>query len=125
MTIGPGEERDHLGFQANRAARGESLANLLLFCQHCNGVYATTLNKAVTKFTLFFIPLFPIYIKHALTCTWCGATTEVSRADADQLVQQSQGPAQQPPMQQAPMQQMPQAPMGQQPPMQYPGGQPR
>ncbi|QUH00492.1 zinc-ribbon domain-containing protein [Saccharopolyspora erythraea] len=73
------------------------VANLLLHCRNCNQVCATTLNKGVTKFTLFFIPLFPVHIKHALTCTWCGATTQVPWAEADELVKQAQpqqaGPA--------------------------------
>ncbi|GAA2820706.1 zinc-ribbon domain-containing protein [Saccharopolyspora taberi] len=89
-------------FGSRRTVR--RVANLLLLCRCCNGVYATTLNKAVTKFTLFFVPLFPIYVKHALTCTWCGTTTEISRAEADRLVQQAQGQA---PQQPGPMQQFP------------------
>lgn len=77
--------------------RVHRLAMLFLFCRNCNAAYAASLNKSVTKFTLFFVPLFPVHIKHSLTCTWCGTTSKVSKADAEQLRQQSQEPSPQQP----------------------------
>lgn len=67
------------------------LGSLRLDCPGCRGTYATTLNKGVTKFTLFFIPLFPTRIRYALTCTWCGTTTPVGKRDAERMKAQLQG----------------------------------
>ncbi|MEV0086627.1 zinc-ribbon domain-containing protein [Saccharopolyspora sp. NPDC003752] len=68
----------------------QRLASLLLVCPGCRGTYATTLNKGVTKFTLFFIPLFPTSTRYALTCTWCGTTSPITKEMAEQLQAQAQ-----------------------------------
>ncbi|MGW6455658.1 zinc-ribbon domain-containing protein [Streptomyces sp. NPDC055078] len=67
------------------------LAILTLVCGFCGNPSAHTLRKRVTKFTLFFIPLFPVSTKHATQCTFCGAESQVTKEQADQLVAQSAG----------------------------------
>ncbi|WP_223839469.1 zinc-ribbon domain-containing protein [Saccharopolyspora pogona] len=62
----------------------------MLVCPGCRGTYATTLNKGVTKFTLFFVPLFPAGTRYALTCKWCGKTSPISKEEAEQLQAQAQ-----------------------------------
>lgn len=73
----------------------ERLGMLELFCRTCNTRRMTSLNKSVTKFTLFFVPLFPVRTTHSLTCTWCGTTDKVRKADVEHLRRQAR---QQPPM---------------------------
>ncbi|MEU6539771.1 zinc-ribbon domain-containing protein [Streptomyces sp. NPDC047000] len=61
------------------------LAVLTLVCGRCGNPAAHTLRKRVTKFTLFFVPLFPLSVKYATQCTFCGAEQKVTREQAEQL----------------------------------------
>ncbi|MFF0017073.1 zinc-ribbon domain-containing protein [Streptomyces sp. NPDC005374] len=65
------------------------LAILTLVCGQCGNPAAHTLRKRVTKFTLFFVPLFPISTKYVSQCTFCGAETKVSSQEAEQLQTQA------------------------------------
>ncbi|MEU1475926.1 zinc-ribbon domain-containing protein [Streptomyces sp. NPDC001668] len=65
------------------------LAILTLVCGRCGNPAAHTLRKRVTKFTLFFVPLFPISTKYATQCTFCGAENKVSAQDAERLEAQA------------------------------------
>ncbi|RAJ63515.1 zinc ribbon family protein [Streptomyces sp. Amel2xB2] len=68
------------------------LAMLNLLCSFCGNPSAHSLRKRVTKFSLFFIPLFPIApAKHYLQCTFCGAASEVTKENAEQLLAQGGG----------------------------------
>ncbi|MEU2087332.1 hypothetical protein [Nocardia beijingensis] len=58
--------------------RVHTLAMITLICGRCGNPAAHALRKLVTKFTLFFIPLFPISTKHHVDCTWCGASSPVA-----------------------------------------------
>jgi hypothetical protein len=64
------------------------LAILTLVCGQCGNPSAHTLRKRVTKFSLFFVPLFPISTKHATQCTFCGAEARVTKEQAEQLLAQ-------------------------------------
>ncbi|MBT2491331.1 zinc-ribbon domain-containing protein [Streptomyces sp. ISL-96] len=61
------------------------LAILTLVCQSCGNPAAHTLRKRVSKFTLFFIPLFPFSTKYTTQCTFCGAEQKVTQEQAEQL----------------------------------------
>ncbi|WP_367326210.1 zinc-ribbon domain-containing protein [Streptomyces sp. HUAS ZL42] len=65
------------------------LAILTLVCGRCGNPAAHTLRKRVTKFTLFFVPLFPISTKYQTQCTFCGAEQQLTKEQAEQL--QAQG----------------------------------
>ncbi|MEU1279124.1 zinc-ribbon domain-containing protein [Streptomyces sp. NPDC005805] len=67
------------------------LAILTLVCGHCGNPSAHTLRKRVTKFTLFFVPLFPFSTKYATQCTFCGAEQQITKEQAEQLQAQSAG----------------------------------
>jgi hypothetical protein len=67
------------------------LAILTLVCGQCGNPSAHTLRKRVTKFTLFFVPLFPISTKYATQCTFCGAEQKVTKEQAEQLLTQGAG----------------------------------
>lgn len=63
------------------------LAMLNLLCSFCGNPAAHSLRKRVTKFSLFFIPLFPVApAKHYLQCTFCGGASEITKENADQLL---------------------------------------
>jgi hypothetical protein len=65
------------------------LAILTLVCGQCKNPAAHTLRKRITKFTLFFVPLFPISTKYLTQCTFCGAEQKVTKEQAEQLQTQS------------------------------------
>ncbi|MFG2552285.1 zinc-ribbon domain-containing protein [Streptomyces sp. NPDC048581] len=67
------------------------LAILTLVCGQCGNPAAHTLRKRVTKFTLFFVPLFPFSTKYATQCTFCGAEQKVTAEQAEQLQAQALG----------------------------------
>ncbi|MFF3749534.1 zinc-ribbon domain-containing protein [Streptomyces sp. NPDC002018] len=69
------------------------LAILTLVCGRCGNPSAHTLKKRVTKFTLFFVPLFAFSTKYATQCTFCGAEQRVTKEQADRLLAQSTGQA--------------------------------
>jgi hypothetical protein len=73
-----------------------TLAMLTLVCGRCGNPAAHSLKKRVTKFTLFFVPLFPLNTKYMTQCTFCGAAQEISKEQAEQL--QSGGVQPQPAM---------------------------
>ncbi|MCI3242574.1 zinc-ribbon domain-containing protein [Streptomyces spinosisporus] len=67
------------------------LAILTLVCGNCGNPSAHTLKKHVTKFTLFFVPLFPISTKYSTQCTFCGTEHKLTREQADQMQAQAAG----------------------------------
>ncbi|MFI6082451.1 zinc-ribbon domain-containing protein [Streptomyces sp. NPDC051217] len=71
------------------------LAILTLVCGQCGNPSAHTLRKRVSKFTLFFVPLFPYSTKHYTQCTFCGVEHQVPNEQAEQLLAQSATQAQQ------------------------------
>ncbi|WP_455354213.1 zinc-ribbon domain-containing protein [Streptomyces sp. SYSU K217416] len=81
------------------------LAVLTLVCGSCGNPAAHTLRKRVTKFTLFFVPLFPVSTKYRTQCTFCGLEQQVTQEQAEQLVAQSDGGSQAPAPQQGGMRQ--------------------
>lgn len=54
-------------------------------CSRCHNPAAQQLYLLVTRFTLFFIPLFPLSKKRVLECTFCGAQSLLSKEQAEEL----------------------------------------
>ena len=72
------------------------LAMTTFLCGRCGNPASHAVRKAVTKFTLFFIPLFPISVKYTAQCTFCGIENRIPKEDAVRLqAQEEQGHAQQ------------------------------
>jgi hypothetical protein len=91
----------------------QTLAMITLVCSSCQRPAAHAVRRMVTKFTLFWIPLFPVGSKYSLQCTFCGGQARVNKEQADQLVAQAQMSNAQPQGQyppQAPQQQYQQQP---------------
>ncbi|MFS0694514.1 zinc-ribbon domain-containing protein [Streptomyces nitrosporeus] len=65
------------------------LAVLTMVCGWCGNPAAHTLRKRVTKFTLFFVPLFPFSTKYATQCTFCGGERQIPAEEADRLLAQA------------------------------------
>ncbi|MET9066185.1 zinc ribbon domain-containing protein [Streptosporangium sandarakinum] len=63
----------------------QRLGMVTLVCRNCGNTAAQALAKRVTKFSLFFIPLFPVRKRYMMQCTYCGAAYDVSRDEMDRL----------------------------------------
>jgi hypothetical protein len=63
------------------------LALVVLTCVNCHRPAAHAVLKAVTKFTLFFVPLFPVRTRYAHQCTACGFLMWIPKEQAEQLQQ--------------------------------------
>jgi hypothetical protein len=61
------------------------LATMTLVCPQCQNPAAHRLLRIVNKFTLFFVPLFPVSTKHVLDCTFCGLRRTPTRDQAAKL----------------------------------------
>ena len=67
-------------------SKDHRLAVLSLVCTVCGVAAAQTLLRRTTKFTLFFVPLFPVRpAKHYLQCAHCGAVRSVDAREAARL----------------------------------------
>ena len=66
------------------------LAILNFVCGRCGNPSAHRIEERVRKFTLFFIPLFPIGARKTYgTCTYCGLVTEVDKDSRERLLAQA------------------------------------
>ena len=59
------------------------LAMLNLICGNCGNSAAQRLDGVVTKFALFFVPLFPVSTKYFMQCSFCGITRQLTEEQAD------------------------------------------
>nr|WP_221377625.1 zinc-ribbon domain-containing protein [Actinoplanes polyasparticus] len=51
-------------------------------CEVCGATAAQTLVRRTTKFSLFFVPLFPVRAaRHFVTCTNCGRSRAAAREE--------------------------------------------
>jgi predicted RNA-binding Zn-ribbon protein involved in translation (DUF1610 family) len=65
------------------------LATLVFVCETCGTNAAHHLVRRVRKFSLFFIPLFPISTSYVDTCVACGRSIEVTREQAEVALAQA------------------------------------
>ncbi len=61
------------------------LATVFALCGHCGTPAAQVLVRVSTWFSLFFIPVIPLGSKYASTCTLCGVSTKLDKAQAQQM----------------------------------------
>jgi zinc-ribbon family len=71
----------------------EQLAMLTLVCSHCHTSCAHPFSRVITKFTLFFVPLFRVRSAHYVQCTYCGASSRLTKDQAEDLRRQAWHPA--------------------------------
>ena len=68
------------------------LAVLTRVCGHCRNPAAQRMVQVTRKFTLFFVPTFPVGRRRQMTCTFCGVSTRLTKDQADQLLVQAAAP---------------------------------
>ncbi|WP_405489815.1 hypothetical protein [Nocardia sp. NBC_00511] len=66
-----------------------TLAMITFLCGRCRNPSAHAFQELNKKFTLFFLPLFPISTRHRLLCTWCRAETNVPYSEVSNLLGQA------------------------------------
>lgn len=62
------------------------LAVVSFACGYCGQTVPQRVSKLSNKFTLFFIPLFPISSRHQVQCTNCGGVTDLTQQQAENSV---------------------------------------
>jgi len=67
-----------LGFRVTRVL----LATVVYVCDRCKQNAAHQLVKRVRKFTLFFVPLFPVSTRYLDSCAACGRVIDVPEQQA-------------------------------------------
>jgi uncharacterized Zn finger protein len=65
------------------------LSTLVYACENCGTSAAHHLIKRTRKFSLFFIPLFPVGTTYLDSCTACGRVIEVSKDQAEVAARQT------------------------------------
>lgn len=65
------------------------LSTLIYTCETCRNSGAHRLIKRTRKFSLFFIPLFPVGTTYVDCCAACGRLLEVSRDRAEAAARQT------------------------------------
>lgn len=68
----------------------QQLAILVARCSLQGHSSAHRLVRRRTKFTLFFIPLFPVSSSYGLVCTMCGNETKVDKARVPEIEAEAQ-----------------------------------
>lgn len=63
-----------------------ALAIIQFVCNTCHVQAAQRVLKRVTRFTLFFIPTFPVGTQHYVVCVNCGATVPIHKEQAESYV---------------------------------------
>jgi hypothetical protein len=59
------------------------MATLFYVCETCGNQAAHQLVRRTNRFSLFFIPLFPVSTRYIDTCTYCSRSIEVPRDRAE------------------------------------------
>ena len=65
------------------SSRDFLVTTLVFLCERCQHQGAHQLLRRVRRFSLFFIPLFPVGTRYLDVCTVCGRTLEVPRELAE------------------------------------------
>jgi hypothetical protein len=66
------------------------LATMLAICGQCTTPAAQVIVRTSTWFSLFFIPVIPLGSKYRSTCTLCGVSVKLDKAQALQMVAAAQ-----------------------------------
>jgi len=60
--------------------------NITGTCSHCNNEVTMRAKKIGRKFTLFWIPLFPVKTAHYILCPICSAGKQVDKNEMEQYL---------------------------------------
>jgi uncharacterized Zn finger protein len=66
--------------------RSTVIALVSFVCPFCSKDVPQRVVKAVNRFTLFFVPLFPVSTRYENECSNCGGVTAISREQADNAI---------------------------------------
>lgn len=63
----------------------KTLSAEIAMCRYCHQRAEQRVLERANRFTLFFVPLFTFRRKYQVNCSYCGATTEISRQQAGSM----------------------------------------
>jgi hypothetical protein len=69
------------------SSRVTLLAIINFVCGNCHQPAAQRVFIRVLRFSLFFIPLFPLSKSRYVDCVYCGASTAITKEQADSYVE--------------------------------------
>jgi hypothetical protein len=78
------------------------LGTVFALCGQCGRPAAQVIVRVSTWFSLFFVPVIPLGSKYVSTCTLCGSSIKLDKAQALQMVAAGQESPNQSPGHQAP-----------------------
>lgn len=64
-------------------------ARFMSQCRNCNMQGWQVVVRVLTWFTLFFIPVLPLWISRKQQCGTCGTVTKISKEEADRAIAHS------------------------------------
>ncbi|MBO4209099.1 zinc-ribbon domain-containing protein [Micromonospora echinofusca] len=59
-----------------------------LVCRNCGNTAAQVVTRRTTRFSLFFVPLFPVRTRYGMQCSFCGAAYDLPKGEAVRLAGQ-------------------------------------
>lgn len=69
----------------------KELARVMAQCRNCGMQGWQVVFRVLNWFTLFFIPVLPLWISRKVQCGTCGTVQKLSKADADAMVAHAGG----------------------------------
>jgi hypothetical protein len=67
----------------------KELAAMMMQCRRCGMPGWQHVVRTITWFTLFFLPVLPLWFSWKAICGTCGNKQKISKGDADQMVAQA------------------------------------
>ena len=64
------------------------LATVAYVCENCGQHAPHSVTKRVRRFTLFFLPLFPVSTRYEDQCSFCGRVLRIPRERAESAMRQ-------------------------------------
>ena len=62
------------------------LGTLVMRCRHCGMQGWHRIYRLISWFTLFFVPVLPVWVSRVAFCGTCGLKAKLSKAEADALL---------------------------------------
>ena len=71
--------------------RATIVALVTFVCRFCSKDVPQRVLKVVNRFTVFFVPLFPVSTRYVNECSNCGGHTDITREQADEAIAWADG----------------------------------
>ena len=69
----------------------KAISNEMFFCEICNLESRWNLVNVWTWFTVFFLPVFPVWFKRAMLCPSCESGVKINRSNREEIMEYFNG----------------------------------